>query len=366
MYKEPKNLGRPRQEQDTYLGMVEGKDPPSACPPRGPAELDPYSEPPLSNRLISDRANSKRGSQDTGGSIEIYPSMLVRKRDSSDYEQDYYDMLSRFGKKSRHSGSRRGQIDHFSKDSRFRMLKKLGSIGREDPPHMVTLTYRSGSVTFEQAKKDLHKWSKRMNRLFGIRHETTEPWVNKEGFHKLRKRYKYEGTWSGTWRFEVTTGRGTRAKGATPHFHVLVWCDEWHSMNMDDLDQRLSEIWCEVTGDGGEDRMKYGCKIDYSGGDQTKIKNYMLGHHGKKTDQEATGGGRHWGMFNSDLLRIGEPTAVHKLTPKQRHMYDRITCKLIATRRKFKDKRDLSALKEIHTVLAPHDTHKLLRFLELS
>lgn len=271
-------------------------------------------------------------------------------------------MVSRFGKKSRVGGSIRGQIDHFSKDARFRMLKKLGSIGRQDPPFMVTLTYRSGSVTFGQAKKDLQKWRMRMDREFGIRHESAEAYVKKNGLPAMRKRYKYEGTWSGVWRFEVTTGRGKRAKGATPHFHVLVWCEEWHGMDLNDLDERLSQMWCEVTGDGGEDRMKYGCRLDLTGGDQTKIKNYMLGHHGKKTDQEATGAGRHWGIMNEPLLKIGEPTAEYSLTYEQRIKFDRICSKLIANR-SGKNARDISDLKETHTVLAPHDLHRVLEFL---
>ena len=342
----------------------EGKALPSARPPCWTSEglLD---EPPLSNRLISDRANAKRGSKDTSGSIEVYPSMLVRKRDRSEQEDEYYALLARWGKKSRESGSRRGQIDHFSNSARFRMLKKLGSIGREDPPFMVTLTYRSGSVTHKQAKKDIHNWSKRMNRVFGIRHETTEEYKDKAGFHKLRKRYTYEGEWAGAWRFELTTGRGTRAKGATPHFHVLVWCEAWHEMNMDALDHTLSEMWCQITGDGGEDRMEFGCRIDYSGGDQTKIKNYMLGHHGKKTDQEALNAGRHWGIFNEKLLRVGDPSAVVSLDPKQRHKLDRILSKLIASRTDRTPK-DLSDCNYIHTVLGPYNARRLLEFLNIS
>ena len=69
-------------------------------------------------------------SKDTEGKVEIYPSMMVRKRDRSAEEQDYYDMVARFGKKGRAGGSVRGSIDHFSNAARFRMLKKLGSIGR--------------------------------------------------------------------------------------------------------------------------------------------------------------------------------------------------------------------------------------------
>ena len=40
MYTDPKNLNEPRQEKETYLGMAEGKDPPSACPPCGLTETD--------------------------------------------------------------------------------------------------------------------------------------------------------------------------------------------------------------------------------------------------------------------------------------------------------------------------------------
>ena len=342
------------------MGEGAGKALPSPHPPRGVGDRSP--ELTLSNKLISVRAIRKIGTKDTAGSIEVYPSMLVRKRQYSPEEQDYYDMVARYGKKSRNSGSTRGQINHFSSAARFRMLKKLGTIGREDPPYMVTLTYRSGAVTFDQAKKDLKSMRSRMDRRFGIRHETVEEWTNKAGFQKLRKRYKYEGKWGGVWRFEVTTGRGKRAKSATPHFHILVWCDEWHEMESQELDYLMSSDWCEVTGDGGDDRMKYGCDIRYSSGDQTKIKNYMLGHHGKKTDQEAVGAGRHWGILNEENLHLGEASASYELNPVQRNKYDRITRKLIA-KRKGSEALDINDLKETHTVLSPYDTVRILRHI---
>ena len=342
------------------------QDPASPSGSQDPKEV-PGLEPSLSNRLIPVRAIAKIGSKSTGGSIEVYPSMLVRKRDRSVEEDEWYAALARFGKKSRLSGAKRGAIDHFSRDARFRMLKKLGAIGREDPPFMVTLTYRSGSVTFEQAKKDLKSWRKRMDREYGTRHEETEEWVNKAGFHKLRKRYKYEGNWGGSWRFEVTTGRGARAKSATPHFHILVWCDEWHGMDLNDLDYTLSKMWCEITKDGGDDRMKYGCRIDLSQGDQTKIKNYMLGHHGKKTDQEACGSGKHWGIFNQEKLRIEQPKEAHTLSPHQRHRLDRILAKVIASRKAGAEvARDLSDCNYIHTVLSPYQIRRLLQHLQLT
>jgi len=356
------DLSEKQNENEFALGTGEGESTPSPYPPCGVDDGSYAYEPPLSNRLISVRANQKRASKKTGGSIEVYPSMLVRKRDRSPEEQEYYDMLARFGKQGKLTATTRGKIDHFSNASRFRMLKRLGSISREDPPFMVTLTYRSGSVTFQQAKKDLQKWRKRMDREFGIRHETKEPYIRKDGLPATRKRYKYEPKWSGSWRFEVTTGRGKRAKGATPHFHILVWCEDWYEMNDQELDHILSEMWCEVTGDGGPDRMKYGCRIDQSGGDQTKIKNYMLGHHGKKTDQEATGAGRHWGFLNKELLQLGKPTQTVTLTPEQRIELDRLTARLIASRRGT-ETQDLTDLKETHCVLGPYDRQRIFRHL---
>ena len=156
-------------------GIGDGQALPPSCPLRG-SSAEP--ERPLSNKLILGRDGRKIGSRSTGGSIEIYPSMLVRKRDYTEMEDDYYAMVARFGKKSRVGGSIRGKIDHFSDAARFRMLKVLGKIGREDPPYMVTLTYRSGSVTFDQAKKDLKNFGKRLNRQFGITHETIEEFTN--------------------------------------------------------------------------------------------------------------------------------------------------------------------------------------------
>ena len=340
-------------------GNVEGSASAPLTPPSAGEESRVL---PLSNKLIAVRDVRKMYAKDTAGTIEIYPSMLVRKRDYTPNEQDYYDLMYRFGKKSRLSGSTRGKIDHFSNQARYRMLKQLGSIGREDPPYMVTLTYRSGSTTFDQAKKDLKKLRSRLDREFGIKHETIEEYTNKAGFQKLRKRQKYEGKWTGVWRFEVTTGRGKRAKGATPHFHILVWCDEWHHMDLNVLDHTVSKIWCEVTKDGGEDRMKYGCDIKPSQGDQTKIKNYMLGHHGKKTDQEELGSGKHWGTINKEHLRIGQPSKVYKMTPVQRNQFDRITRQLIS-RRRGKESRDLSDLKETHTVVSPYETVRILQHL---
>ena len=364
MKKEFNELSCENQEADFARAREEKQALFSTCPPRG-AVQDSH-ELPLSNKLISVRDNRRIGSKDTEGELHVYPSSLVRKRVRSDLEQDYYDLIARYGKKSRVGGSIRGEINHFSNASRFRLLKKLHQVGRQDPPFMTTLTYRSGSVTFEQSKKDLRKFRFRLDRLFGEKQETIENTTNKHGLPTQRKRIKYKPQWTGIWRYEMTTGRGTRAKSATPHFHVLIWADQWHTMEPNELERCVSEIWCQVTGDGGEDRMKYGCRIDLSHGDQTKIKNYMLGHHAKKTDQEATFAGRHWGIMNEELLDMGKPVNSYHMTCTQRNRYDRITAKLIASRTKAKKVSNNADLLETHLVLSPYEMKRLMKHLGVS
>ena len=63
------------------------------------------------------------------------------KREKTELEQYWYDLLARWGKSRNKNGPiKRGKIDHFSDQARFRMLRRLGQIGRQDPPFMLTLT----------------------------------------------------------------------------------------------------------------------------------------------------------------------------------------------------------------------------------
>jgi hypothetical protein len=293
--------------------------------------------------------------------------MLVMERDRSEEEDDWYALLSRWGRsKGKHGVKNRGKIDHFSANARFRMLKALGTIGRMDPPFMLTLTYRSGAVEAKTAKRHLDTFRKWMDREFGQSSFEVVDHVTKSGFHTLRKRYKYQGDWGGVWRFEVTTGRGPKAKAKTPHFHILIWYDAWHEMSELELDHvrdLLAERWCRITGDIDEDRLRYGCRLDKSRGDQTKIKNYMLGHHGKKTDQEACGSGKHWGMLNSSNLALNESSDEIALLPKERARLARIVAKLIA-KRIGRRPRDISSVDQIHAVLSPWDIRRVLEHLK--
>ena len=110
--------------QDTHEHILSGKGEKhaqfSALPPKGTAKT--ANELPLSNKLILVRDRRKMVISETEGKVEVYPSMLIRKRDRSDLEQDYYDMMARYGKKSRVGGSTRGKINHFSTDERGRMV----------------------------------------------------------------------------------------------------------------------------------------------------------------------------------------------------------------------------------------------------
>jgi hypothetical protein len=205
-----------------------------------------------------------------------------------------------------------------------------------------------------------------MDREFGQSSFEVVDYVTKSGFHGLRKRYNYKGDWGGMWRYEVTTGRGKKAVSKTPHFHVLVWYEPLHEMTEGELNHvrdLLAERWCRITGDIDEDRLRYGVKFECKGGDQVRVKNYMLGHHGKKADQEACGDGRHWGILNSDNLALNESSDEIPLLPKQRARLARISAKLIATR-KGRRPRDISSVDNILTVLSQWDIRRLLEYIK--
>ena len=181
-------------------------------------------DPSLSNRVISGQHPEnilvKMSKNESSAILQAYPSMLVMKREKTDLEQYWYDLLARWGKSRNKNGPiKRGKIDHFSDQARFRMLRRLGEIGRQDPPFMLTLTYKSGTVNVEQAKKHLYALHKWMNRQWGESSYKLVDHVTSQGFHTVRRKYSYKGLWGGIWRWEMTTGRGKRAVKATPHFH---------------------------------------------------------------------------------------------------------------------------------------------------
>ena len=304
---------------------------------RGPkADQAPKGlDPSLSNRVIKVRF-------DSGGTIKQYNCMMVRERhlpieeaiQRHEYSLRQKDIIARGGERRK-----RGRIEGFSKKSRYRLLKKIGSVGRDDPPWFLTLTYRSGSVDFETSKRHLHGFKKmllRMDKNFG-----------------------------GFWRLEQTTGNGKRALSKTAHYHILGYCSAWNEMSENEFRevvQALKTKWCKVTGDGGEDRMTHGLKITKSYGNQCKIHNYLLGHNLKKGEQIVCGGGRPWGIIGQDNLELGRFKKKTRLTPKQRATYDRIVTKLISSRSSGKTFR-LARIKETHLVLDAYNQKRLMDYI---
>ena len=295
------------------------------------APPEPENGRPLSNSAIAHRFC-------TGGVLQRYGTMLVRKRHMSLQEaverEEKRERNRQFPKKPR------GKVKGFSSSSRSSLCRTLGRIGRDDPPFMVTATFRAGTCTGVEAKGHLDRMGKVLSR-------TSDEVAN-------------------VWRLEETTGKGTGAIGRTPHFHMLVYSEKWHAMDPPEfyaLEEKLKKAWCRITGDGGDDRMKYGFQIQRSCGSSIKLKNYMLGHHGKKTEQEATASGNHWGIIGRKNLKLGEFKDSFKLTAKQRASYDRITSRMISKRSGRKKYKKAGFIKESHAVMDWMNQEKLLKYL---
>jgi len=327
-------------------------------------------DPPLSNRVISGQHPEnilvKMSKNESSAILQAYPSMLVMKREKTDLEQYWYDLLARWGKSRNKNGPiKRGKIDHFSDQARFRMLRRLGQIGRHDPPFMLTLTYKSGTVNVEQAKKHLYALHKWMNRQWGESSYKLVDHVTSQGFHTVRRKYSYKGLWGGIWRWEMTTGRGKRAVKATPHFHLVIWNEAWHPLDdlvIRDARDRISDKWCKLTKDRSDDHFQYGCKLDPSHGSQAKCKNYLLGHHSKKTDQEGCNGGKHWGILNREQLQIGKYEEEVSLNPSQKRRFCRLATKLISSKT-GRAPRDLSSTDYIHLCLDSWEIQRILKHI---
>jgi hypothetical protein len=268
--------------------------------------------------------------------------MMVRERhlpieeaiERHEYSIAMKDIIANGSKRAK-----RGRIQGFSKKSRYRLLRKVGSVGRHDPPWFLTLTYRSGTVDFETSKRHLERFTKMLVRM--------------------------DEDFGGFWRLEQTTGKGKRALSKTAHYHILGYCQAWCEMSENEFRevvQVMKEKWCKVTGDGGQDRMEHGLKITKSYGNQCKIHNYLLGHNLKKGDQIVCGGGRPWGIIGKDNLELGRYQKKTRLTPKQRSVYDRIVAKLIS-RRSSRKTFGLARIKETHLVLDAFNQKRLLDYI---
>jgi len=236
-----------------------------------------------------------------GGKIRTFPAgfEVVRALSAEEIER-------RFGMRKKGGwNSKRGEVKKFTDKSLVRCISTYSKIGREDPPMMVTLTYRS-EVKWETSKEDLRMFFQWIQREIGG---------------------------AGVWRLEVQ-------KRGVIHYHVLVWspcANDREVGRFEAMEMQLKRKWCEITGQGfDEDRMREGLHIRPCGNDAA-ARRYLAGHSIKK-EQQAYYKGRHWGIFNRKALDIGKAREEINLTDKQLVWINRIHARRIAARnggRKF-------------------------------
>lgn len=263
-------------------------------------------------------------SGEIGAKVRLYQGMIEVEKILSVEEADERLRWSQIDR----TGGKRGKVNAWSNKSRYRCLELLGRVGRLDHPLMVTLTYRK-EVSAETSKLDLHDF---------------QVWLKRN--------------WDacGVWRFELQRG-----VHKNPHFHVLAWgeCANLRGeAEFREMEHQLKAKWCKITGDGGEHRMMYGCHVQQSDG-SNKAKNYLVGHTVKKSEQEAYGKGRHWGVFNRKALRLGEPIESMVISVHQLALFRRLCSKLIQARRKWGGKYKLGRRRKTHLVLDRYQQRKM-------
>lgn len=227
-------------------------------------------------------------------------------------------------------GGGRKKIGKLSKKAKYTFLKRLGEIGRLDPPLMVTLTYRN-LVEPKRAKYHYRVFAQWLERKFNA---------------------------GSGWRLECQTNEHKNV-----HFHTLVWgdCANLPEPEFNMMEWELKRKWCQITGDGGDDRMRYGCHVVQSDG-SAKAMNYLIGHSVKKSEQEATNHGRHWGFTNRKVLKMGQPMDTDELTVTQTNALRRFSFKLINSRRKGKGYRK-SRARTLYLTLSRTNQARLMAWI---
>ena len=113
--------------------------------------------------------------------------------------------------KGKHSFGYRSGITKFSKNSRRRLLYKIGGINKSELPVFITLTYPNEYTNdSKQWKNDLENLFKRMVRLWPVA--------------------------AAIWKLEPQ-------KRGAPHYHLLVW-----GVSYKELRQWVPQAWYEVVG----------------------------------------------------------------------------------------------------------------------
>jgi hypothetical protein len=227
-------------------------------------------------------------------------------------------------------GGKRSKIKGFSKQSRHRLMEKIGSIRRDaELPNFVTLTYPNEFPTVAKAKRDLKVFLQRLERQFPMA--------------------------GGIWKLEP------QDRGA-PHYHMMVW-----GVDTDVLFRWTLDTWYEIA--GGGDRNHYYFHAGLLKDSRRCVErvrsfrgvwSYASKYLGKTFEVAEWGSqwtGRFWGTFKPENIPFGETMEIEANQGQVAHF--------MRYQRRFmhmRTGRDLNSLKTfcdadqwIHKIIFPSD-----------
>lgn len=129
---------------------------------------------------------------------------------------------------------KRGEVTHFSLDSRRRLMRLLATIDSGTRPHLVTLTFPDSYSGYQEPED----W-KRLINVFQMRFMRAFP----------------EGAY--IWRLETVERKsGTHVGEVFPHFHLLVFGVEYNRLRF-----WVSGAWYETVGTGDVHHLNAGTQV---------------------------------------------------------------------------------------------------------
>lgn len=164
-------------------------------------------------------------------------------------------------------GGRRGNVQQFTKASRRRLLRRVGSLERAVLPLFVTLTYPA------EWPENPREWKRHL----------------KAFFKRLRRRYCRS---SAIWKLEF------QVRGA-PHFHLLLY---GIGGDITEFREWLSRAWYEVCATGDILHLRAGTNAQEIRSHRG-VMNYASKYLGKPEDYQE-GVGRYWGVFGAEFLPL--------------------------------------------------------------
>jgi hypothetical protein len=167
-------------------------------------------------------------------------------------------------------GGRRGTIRGFSRQSRLRLMRKLGTIRKDEVPVFVTLTYP------DRFPEDAE--------------------TQKRNFDAMRARLLRKGA-GAVWRREWKPRQsGENAGKLAPHWHLLVW-----GMGFKELRDWLPSAWYEVCGRICPEHLQAGVSVE-----RLRCWNAVMAYTSKYIAKVVEEGefthGRAWGVINPDRI----------------------------------------------------------------